>query len=141
MKSKSNKTKLIEKTGGISSALSGSMSFLGSYQVCHNLCLGVIALLSIIGITVAGMPLLFLTKIAIPFWIAAVILFTITLFFYLKKKCISRNLIIFNLGILIAGIPFPKLQNYSVIFWIMGGTLILVSLLLCIKNKLVSNAI
>ncbi len=131
-----SKTKLIEKTGNISSIVSGTMGFLGGYQVCHNICLGVIALLSIIGITAAGMPLLFLTKVAIPFWIAAVILLGITLFFYFKKKCISRNLLLFNGGIIIAGVPFNSLKDFSVFFWIMGGSIILISIILFIKDRM-----
>lgn len=134
MKNKSIKP--IEKTGSVISTVSGTMSFLGSYQVCHNLCMGVIALLSLIGITAVGMPLLFLTKVAVPFWIAAVVLFGITLIFYFKKKCISKNLIIFNAGIIIAGVPFSKLQNFTVIFWILGGALVIISILLYLKEKL-----
>ena len=136
MKNKSSKTKLIEKTGNITSSISGAMSFLGGYQVCHNICMGLIALLSIIGITVVGMPLLFLTKVAIPFWIAAVVLFGITLIFYLKKKCISRNLLLLNLGIIIFGVPFPKIKNFIIIFWIVGGILILLSIIFYIKDKM-----
>ena len=90
----------------LTSSTSGVMGFLGGYQVCHNVCLGIIALLSIIGITLVGMPLLFLTKVAVPFWIAAFSLFLISLFFYLKSRCLSRNLLLFNGGIIIAGVPF-----------------------------------
>lgn len=131
-----NKEKIIERTGSITSSISGTMSFLGGYQVCHNICLGIIALLAIIGITLVGMPLLFLTKVAIPFWTAAVVLLGITLIFYFKSKCISKNLIIFNSGIIIAGIPFKSLQTYSIIFWIIGGGLVALSLIFYLKEKL-----
>src|SRR3989338_9480408 len=104
---------IVEKATSFSSSLSGALSFLGGYQVCHNVCLGIVALLSFIGITIVGMPLLFLQKVAVPFWIAAVVLLGITLFFYFRKKCISRNLILFNLGIIIAGIPFQSLQAFN----------------------------
>jgi len=76
------------------------MEFLGGYQVYHNICFGIITLLSLIGITLVGMPLLFLTKVAIPFWIAAVLLFVVTMVFYFKSKCISKNLLLFNSGII-----------------------------------------
>lgn len=132
---KRNKEKIIEKTGSITSSISGTMSFLGGYQVCHNICLGIITLLSLIGITFAGMPLLFLTKVAIPFWIAAVVLFVITLIFYFKMKCISKNLIIFNAGVIMAGVPFSQVQDYNLIFWIIGGGLVLISIILYIKKK------
>ena len=131
-----NKEKLIEKTGSLAITISGTAGFLGSWQVCHNLCLGIIAFLSVLGMTIVGMPLLFLTKVAIPFWIAAVLLLGITLIFYFRIRCISKNLILFNTGIIIAGIPFQQLQKYSPIFWIIGGALIIISILMYIKNKL-----
>ena len=136
-----NKEKIIEKTGSVASTVSGTMGFLGGYQVCHNVCLGIVALLSFIGITVVGMPLLFLTKVAVPFWIAAAVLLGITLFFYFKKKCISKNLIIFNFGVIIAGIPFQQLQKFSILFWITGSTLVLISILLFIKSKAITKKI
>lgn len=133
---KNKKIEFGEKAASISTGLSGGLSFLGGWQVCHNLCLGLIALLSLIGITVVGMPLLFLTKVAVPFWIIAVGLFIITLMFYFKMKCISKNLIIFNSGIIIASVPFSQVQNYSLIFWIIGGSLVLISIVFYIKNKI-----
>ena len=125
-----------EKSLSITSSISGVMGFLGGYQVCHNLCLGLIALLSVIGITVVGMPLLFLTKAAIPFWTAAVVLFGVTMAFYFKNKCISKNLLLFNGGIIIAGVPFQQFQNFTAIFWIVGGSFIIMSVLLYIKDRL-----
>ncbi|MBS3101932.1 hypothetical protein J4458_00615 [Candidatus Woesearchaeota archaeon] len=132
---------IVEKATSFSSSLSGALSFLGGYQVCHNVCLGIIALLSFIGITIVGMPLLFLQKVAIPFWTAAVLLFAITLIFYFKKKCISKNLLMLNSGIIIAGVPFKALQSYLAIFWIIGGTLFVLSLLFYIKGKFQKNKI
>lgn len=132
---KKNKEKLIEKTGSITSSVSGTLSFLGGYQICHNVCLGIIALLSLIGITIVGMPLLFLTKVAIPFWIAAFFLFFISLFFYLRNKCISKNLLLLNAGIIIAGVPFNALKDFLIVFWIIGGSLVLLSIILLIKEK------
>ena len=125
-----------EKAATFSSTVSGALSFLGGYQVCHNICLGIITLLSLIGITVVGMPLLFLQKVAIPFWTAAVLLFGITLFLYFKKKCISKNLLMLNGGVIIAGVPFQNVQQYSIVFWIAGGTLVVLSLLFYIKGKI-----
>lgn len=127
---------IMEKAASLSSSISGALSLLGGYQVCHNVCLGIIAALSLIGITIVGMPLLFLQKVAIPFWIAAVFLFIITLTLYFKKRCISKNLLILNSGIIIAGIPFKAVENYLLIFWIIGGTLVVLSLLFYIKGKI-----
>ena len=121
------------------SSLSGAMGFLGGYQICHNVCLGIIALLSIIGITLVGMPLLFLTKVAIPFWIAAFFLFLISLFFYFRNKCISKNLLLFNGGIIIAGVPFNFMKDFFVYLWIIGGGIVLLSILFFIKDKIKNN--
>ena len=119
---------LKEKILGGTGSISGALSFLGGYQVCHNACLGLIALLTLLGFTVAGMPLLFLTKVAIPFWIAALTLVIITLILNYKKIIkISGNIILLNSGLIIAGIPFQNLQQFSYIFWITGGVLVLFS--------------
>jgi hypothetical protein len=123
--------KIINSAGSIS----GCASILGSWQICHNVCLGLIFLLSLLGITVVGMPLEFFTRIAIPMWTAAVVLFVITLFFYLKKHCISENIILINYGLIIAGIPFPSLKSFSLFFWIFGGAIAGLGIFLALKKK------
>ncbi len=118
-----------EKIVGATGSLTGTLSFLGGYQVCHNVCMSLISILTFFGIVVAGMPLLFLTKVAIPFWIAAISILTITLI--LKYKNIihmSDKIILFNSGLIIAGIPFQQLQQYNYIFWIVGGFLVVLSI-------------
>ncbi len=125
-----------EKVIGATGSVSGVTSILGSWQVCHNLCLGVIVLLSLIGITVIGMPLLFLTKIAIPLWITAFLLLLVTIGIYLKKRCISNRFILFHSGLVIAGVPFQPLQAYSTLFWIIGGMLGIAGISLFIKDKI-----
>ena len=129
---KNLKEKIVAATG----SLSGAASILGSWQICHNVCLALIAALSLIGITIVGMPLLFLTKIAVPVWSIAVILLIITVAIYLKKPCISRNLIIINSGLVIAGLPFRQLQKFSVFFWSIGGIVALVGISLFVKDKM-----
>lgn len=125
------KQKLLASTG----TLSGAASIMGSWQVCHNICLGIIALLSIIGITVTGMPLLFMTKVAIPMWSVAVVLLAASIILYKMKKCISRNLIIFNSGLIMAGIPFQGVQSYSLYFWAVGGAISLAAVILFLKDR------
>ena len=127
--------RLKEKLIGLGGSLSGVTSFLGSYQICHNLCMGTIALLSLIGITVVGMPLLFLTKVAVPFWIAAVSLLLVTLFVYLKKRCLPGKLLVFNSGLVVAGVPFRELQQFSLLFWSVGGALITMGILLFVRDR------
>ncbi len=124
-----------QKMAGIFSGLSGSLSFLGGWQVCHNLCLGIIALLSLIGITVVGMPLLFLNQYAVYFWSAAILLLIPTLLMYRRnRKCISGKLVLFNAGIVIASVPFAP-QAYQILFWAAGGLLIFYVIVLYAKDK------
>lgn len=124
-----------EKAIGVTGSVSGAASILGSWQVCHSICLGIIALLSVIGITVTGMPLEFLTRWAVPLWTIAVVLLGVSSLLYLKKKCISKNLIIMNTGFIVAGIPFQALQKFSVFFWTLGGIVALAGIVLLIKGR------
>ena len=118
-----------EKILGGTAGMSGTLSFLGSYQVCHNACLALISVLTILGFTVVGMPLLFLTKVAIPFWIAAISLLVLILILKYKKLMnISEKTILLNSGLIIAGIPFQQLQEFNYIFWIAGGILVIFSI-------------
>jgi len=125
-----------EKVIGATGSVSGAASILGSWQICHSLCLGLIALLGVIGITVTGMPLLFFTKIAIPLWIIAVLLLITAIFVYTQKKCISKNLLIFNSGLIIAGTPFQSVQKFSIFFWAVGGGIALAGIFLFVKDKM-----
>ncbi|HII16558.1 TPA: hypothetical protein HA361_01470 [Candidatus Woesearchaeota archaeon] len=127
---------LKEKLATATGSISGAASIMGSWQVCHSICLGLIALLGIIGITITGMPLLFLNKIAIPLWSIAVILLGVTSYLYVTKKCISKNLILLNTGLIIAGIPFPKVSSFQPLFWIIGGMAAIFGLTLFIREKL-----
>ena len=121
---------------GTTGAISGATSILGSWQICHNLCLGLIAILGVIGITLTGMPLLFFTKIAVPFWIIAVALFCLILYFYFSKHCISKSLLFFNSGLIIAGTPFQVAQRYQLWFWSIGASLAIIGVVLYIKGKI-----
>jgi len=118
-----------EKILGASGSLSGGLSFLGGYQVCHNACLALVAFLTFLGFTVAGMPLLFLTKVAVPFWIAAVAaLLLILILKYGKGIHFSEKIILLNSGLIIAGIPFQQLEKFNYIFWVIGGALVMSSI-------------
>ena len=130
-----------ERFLGLFSSLSGGLSFIGGWQICHNLCLGIIALLSLIGITVIGMPLLFLTQYAIYFWSIAVLILVPTLILYWKnRKCMSNRLILFNVGIVVASVPFASLQAYQIAFWIIGGILIAGSVWMFLKPRFQKNS-
>ncbi|NOZ81346.1 MAG: hypothetical protein GXP63_06775 [DPANN group archaeon] len=129
-------THLDERIAGASGGISGAASILGSWQICHGVCLGIISLLGVIGITLTGMPLAFLTKIAVPIWLIAVALLGVVLYFYLTRHCISRNLILINTGLIVAGTPFLALQPYQVWFWIVGGSIAVSGVGLFVKDKL-----
>ena len=117
-----------EKILGTSGSITGALSFLGGYQVCHNACLALVAFLTFLGFTVAGMPLLFLTKVAIPFWTAAILLLVIMLALNYKKVIrLSNKMLLFNSGLIITGTPFQQFQSFNYIFWIVGGVLVVFS--------------
>ena len=130
---------LKEKLVGRFGSVPGAAAILGSYQICHTVCVWIISLLAIIGITVVGMPLLFFQKIAVPMWTFATLLFLISLYFYAAKKCISGRLILFNFGIIAAGVPFASVQDYTTYFWIAGGAIVFVSIILYTRDKLNSK--
>jgi hypothetical protein len=130
------KERLIGATGSVA----GIASILGTWQACHNVCLALVGFLSILGITVIGMPLVFLTEVATPVWTVAVILLTITAILYIKKKCISSRLLLVNSGLIIAGVPFPFLQQFTEIFWIIGGALVVTGISLFVKDKIQASA-
>lgn len=118
----------------LTSSISGGVSFLGSYQICHNICLALVAALSLIGITIVGMPLLFLTKVALPFWIVAIALLALTLVLkQTKMACISKRAIFLNAGFITAGFPFEN--SFLPLFWIAGGLLIIITLLSFLSRR------
>lgn len=122
-------SRIKEKLIGTSGSIAGTLSVLGSYQVCHNACLALISLLTILGFTVAGMPLLFLTKVTIPFWIAAISILAIAVFLKYKRIMnLSSKALLLNSGLIIAGVPFQQVQNFNYIFWIAGGILAVFSI-------------
>ena len=81
------------------------------------------------GFAVAGMPLIFLTKVAVPFWtLAFVLLITTIILKFGKNMKFSGKIILLNSGLIIAGIPFHEVEKFNYIFWIVGGALIIFSI-------------
>ena len=118
-----------EKVLGATGSISGGLSFLGGYQVCHNVCLGLISILTLLGFTITGMPLLFLTRVSIPFWAIALALLILAIILKFGKNMeFSGKIILLNSGLIIAGIPFQQLQRFNYIFWITGGILVVSSI-------------
>ena len=127
--------KLQEKLANYAGSISGGVSVLSSWQICHNICLGVIAILSVIGITLTGMPLMFLEKISLPVWLLAVAMLGVTGIMLFKKTCMSKKLFIANTGLIIAGVPFKSLGSIIPLFWIVGGVLVAGSIGFAIRDK------
>ena len=118
-----------ERVLGATGSISGSLSFLGGYQVCHNVCLGLISILTLLGFTITGMPLLFLTRVAIPFWAVALALLILAIILKFGKNMeFSGKIILLNSGLIIAGIPFQELEQFNYIFWIVGGVFVVFSI-------------
>ena len=133
-------TGIKEKFLGASGSITGSLSVLGGYQVCHNACLALITFLTFLGFTVAGMPLLFLTKVAVPFWTLALVLLIITIILKFGKNMkFSGKLILLNSGLIIAGTPFQDIERFKYLFWIVGGVLIVFSLGWYVYEKIVND--
>ena len=123
-----------EKLVGTFGSISASLGF--AHNVCHSLCVGVVAILSVFGIAIVGMPLVFLDEYKLYFWGMGAIFLALALLLYFRKRgCISRKLILANSGIVIAGTPFDFLQNYSLFLWIFGGVIVGISILLYLKEK------
>ncbi|MBI4143875.1 hypothetical protein HY486_01355 [Candidatus Woesearchaeota archaeon] len=116
------------------SGVCAGMSILGSWQICHNVCLAIITFLSLVGITVAGMPLLFLTKVAVPLWIAAFVLLVLGIILSFGFHMhLSKKVLLVNTGLIIAGIPF--LQEFYLFFWIVGGLLVISGIVWAVVSR------
>lgn len=88
--------------------ISSCAAVLGSWQICHGVCLSLIALLATIGIVIQGMPLLFLNTWQWPLWILAAVFFGLLMYlrFGLRMRSFSDQTIVGNAGLLLAGVPF-----------------------------------
>ncbi|HIG98634.1 TPA: hypothetical protein HA231_04390 [Candidatus Woesearchaeota archaeon] len=129
-------TGLREKALSAASGLSGLMGVFSSWTVCHNVCTAAIALLAIIGITVAGMPLLFLQSVAVPFWTAAVLIFAVLVALKLKGMgCLSGNALMLNGGLILFGMPLQSLQGFILLFRLAGSVLILAAVARYVSSR------
>ncbi|MEM3030852.1 MAG: hypothetical protein QXH27_03910 [Candidatus Micrarchaeia archaeon] len=115
-----------EKLIGAANSLSGSLGFVGSaHDVCHASCTAAIALLSVAGVSVSGMPLLFLQDYALLFWSMGVAFLAFSV--WLARSGFhapSPKLLTANAGILIAGVPFGFVDVVRPFLWILGGTMV-----------------
>lgn len=123
-----------EKVCGACGTASGGLSILGGAQVCHSACMGLASLLSIVGITISGMPLVFLQKVAVPFWILAAIILLAMLAVH-KRMGFSKKVMLANAGLIIAGTPFQAVSAFQNYLWFIGGALVVGSITWALRDR------
>lgn len=103
----------------LAGSVSGAGSIISAHNICHYLCLGVVALLSVFGIIVSSDILMWLENYNLLFWSMGLVFFFVGLFlFYRKPCCISEKTLLFNAGLLSIGFPF--FRDISLIFQAIG---------------------
>ena len=113
----------------------GGMSIVSSYNVCHSLCMSVIALLSVFGIIVTGMPLAFLTQYQIYFWSIGVgVLAVAAGLYFWKGQCMSPKLLAANAGLLLAGFPFAG--EFYAAFMLVGFAVVVAIIIIYLKERM-----
>src|SRR3989344_3290358 len=119
--------KKIQKTGKYASAGATAFTTLGitAHNFCHYLCLGVVAMLTIAGVSVVGMPLMWLEVYAVYFWLMGLVFLGVSFYLlYTRPFCISRNAIMANSGLLVAAVPLKNVIGEPIyLFWIIGGVI------------------
>ena len=124
------KSRLLGSGGTASGVLGGIGSV---HNVCHSLCVTVVSILAIFGITTSILPLMFLQTYQMYFWLGALVFTVASLYFYLQQKhkvARDRNLLFINAGLLIFGLPFPQLADYIDFFRFIGISFAVVGVLL-----------
>ncbi len=122
---KSGRKKDGKKIFGIAGGVSGAGSVISAHNVCHALCMAVVAFLSIFGIIVSADVLMWLQDYNLFFWSMGTVFLGMSLILlYIKGNCISKKMIVLNVGLLIIGFPF--LQNW--IIWAPGILVVLFSI-------------
>ena len=115
------------KTGKYASAGATAFTTLGitAHNFCHYLCLGVVAMLTIAGVSVVGMPLMWLEDYAVYFWLMGLVFLGVSFYLlYTRPFCISRNAIMANSGLLVAAVPLKNVIGEPIyLFWIIGGVI------------------
>ncbi len=111
------------------STVSGVASFLGAYNVCHGLCMAIIAVLAGIGILIVGMPFAWLQPYSIYLWFLAIGLLGLNLLLY-KRHCVSQRGVLFNIGVIILAVPFAIPLLLNIAFWLSGAFIIFAAITL-----------
>lgn len=123
-------------SGGTASGVLGGIGSI--HNVCHSLCVTVVSILAIFGITTQILPLMFLQTYQMYFWWAALVFTIASAYFYLKIRypmTRDRNLLIINTGLLIFGLPFAQLADFTDFLRFIGGSVAVIGLFLFIFGK------
>lgn len=125
---------------GSGGTASGAFGAIGSlHNVCHSLCVTVVSTLSVFGITLSVLPLMFLQTYQTYFWWAALAFTVASLYFYLEqplpRKDRDRNFLILNVGLLLFGLPSKQLADYMDFFRFAGGSLVFAGVVLFLFGK------
>lgn len=135
-KTNSENTQKEGKVVGAANAAAGGMGIISAHNVCHAICESLVGVAAIFGITGIGMPLAFLTDYNIYFWAMAFAFLLIGLALLVSKRCISKNMMVFNGGIVLIGVPFSFLTPVLPAFWAAGLGLVLFSVYNFVKGKI-----
>jgi len=130
--------KKIQKTGKYASAGATAFTTLGitAHNFCHYLCLGVVAMLTVAGVSVVGMPLMWLEDYAVYFWGMGLIFLGISFYLlYTRPFCISKNAITANSGLLVAAVPLKDVIGSQIyLFWASGVVIIAYAVFLYLRK-------
>ena len=122
--------------GGTASGVLGGIGSI--HNVCHSLCVTVVSILAIFGITTSILPLMFLQTYQMYFWLGALAFTSASLYFYLKQRhpvTRDRNLLLINFGLLLFGLPFTQVADYVDFFRFIGISISIMGVLLFIFSK------
>ena len=129
------KTRLLGSGGTTSGVLGGIGSI---HNVCHSLCMALVSILAVFGISMNILPLMFLQTYQMYFWLGALVFTLASLHFYLQQRlhvARDRNLLFINVGLLLFGLPFHQLADYMDFFRFAGGSLAIIGLFLILFGK------
>ncbi|OGI15581.1 hypothetical protein A3K63_01540 [Candidatus Micrarchaeota archaeon RBG_16_49_10] len=123
------------RIAGALGGISGGGSIISAHNVCHSVCLAVVAFLSIFGIAASSDVLMFLESYNLLFWSMGIFFLALSLLLYFKfPKCMSKKMILANAGLLIIGIPF--VASLNLLFWVAGGVILSYSIAWYAKDKI-----
>ncbi len=116
---------------------SGVLGVAGAHGVCHTLCMTAIGALSLVGITLSGMPLMFLQGYAVYFWSLAFASLALSGYIHFGRgNGAPSDLMIANAGFVIAGIPFGEARPFSGALLAIGGFFVILAIALFLKGKI-----